>query len=167
MKRGRAGPIGAVSVAAAAALAVAAVGGTVTELGPWYRALSKPAWQPPDWAFGVIWTAIFAFAAAAGATGWRATASTVTREWMLGLFALNGFLNVLWSLLFFRLHRPDWALIEVVGLWLSIGVLMVFLARVSRTASALLAPYIVWVSIAAALNYEVIRLNPPFGGAWP
>ena len=72
-------------------------------------------------------------------------------------------LNVLWSLLFFRLHRPDWALIEVVFLWLSIGVLILFLAKVSRTASALLAPYLVWVSIAAALNYEVVKMNPPFG----
>ena len=86
-----------------------------------------------------------------------------TREWLIGLFALNGFLNVLWSLLFFRLHRPDYALIEVGGLWLSIGVLILFLARVSRTASLLLTPYIAWVSIAAALNYEVVKMNPPFG----
>ncbi len=135
----------------------------MTELGPWYRSLAKPAWQPPDPAFGVIWTVIFALAAASGATGWRATTNLATREWLIGLFALNGFLNVLWSLLFFRLHRPDWSLIEVAGLWLSIGALILFLAKVSRTASALLVPYIVWVSIAAALNYEVVKMNPPFG----
>ena len=150
-------------VAAGAALAVAAIGGTMTELGPWYRALAKPAWQPPDPAFGVIWTLIFGLSAASGVTGWRAVAKLTTREWLIGLFALNGFLNVLWSLLFFRLHRPDWALIEVAGLWLSIVILMVFLARISRAASGLLVPYIVWVSIAAALNYEVVRMNPPFG----
>ncbi len=135
----------------------------MTVLGPWYHALKKPAWQPPDAAFGIIWTVIFALAAGSGVTAWRAASARSTREWIIGLFALNGFLNVLWSLLFFRLMRPDWALIEVGGLWLSIGVLMVFLARFSRTASLLLAPYLLWVSVASALNLEVVRLNAPFG----
>ncbi len=152
----------AVVVAAMSATAVAAVGGTMTDLGPWYRALAKPSWQPPDAAFGAIWTAIFACAAASGVFAWRNARSAATREWIIGLFALNGFLNVLWSLLFFRLRRPDWALLEVAGLWLSILLLIVFVLRLSRMASALLAPYLVWVSIAAALNFEVVRLNPAF-----
>jgi tryptophan-rich sensory protein len=78
------------------------------------------------------------------------------------LFALNGFANVLWSLLFFRLRRPDWALLEVFGLWLTIAALMLFLARTSRLASSLLAPYLAWVSVAALLNYDVARANAPF-----
>jgi tryptophan-rich sensory protein len=153
----------AIVVAAASAFAVAAIGGTVTDLGPWYRSLHEPAWKPPDAAFGLIWTIIFALAAASGVTAWRRAASRATREWIIGLFALNGFLNVLWSLLFFRLKRPDWSLIEVGDLWLSIVILILFLARSSRTASALLAPYLAWVSIASLLNYEVVRLNGPFG----
>jgi tryptophan-rich sensory protein len=153
----------AVLVAAASALAVAVIGGTMTTIGPWYRGLAKPGWTPPELAFPIVWTVIFALAAASGATGWRSAASRSTREWLIGLFALNGFLNVLWSLLFFRLQRPDWGLIEVGGLWLSIAILIVFLARVSGVASALLAPYLAWVSVAAALNYEVVRLNAPFG----
>lgn len=152
----------AVLIAAGAAMAVAALGGTITDLGAWYRGLHKPPWQPPDAAFGVIWTVIFALCACAGSIAWRKAASRRTREWLIGLFALNGFLNVLWSLLFFRLHRPDWGLVEVADLWLSILFLMVFLARTSATASALLAPYLVWVTIAAALNFEVVRLNGPF-----
>ena len=82
---------------------------------------------------------------------------------MLGLFALNAFLNVSWSLLFFRLRRPDWAFAEVGLLWLSILVLVVFLGRVSRTSGWLLAPYLAWVTFAAALNLAVVRLNGPFG----
>ena len=150
-------------VAALAALAVAAIGGTMTVLGPWYHGLTKPSWQPPDAAFGVIWTVIFALAAASGVTAWRAAPGRSTREWIVGLFALNGSLNVFWSLLFFRLRRPDWALVEVAGLWLSIAILIVFMGRFSRTASLLLAPYLVWVSVASALNFEVVRLNGPFG----
>jgi benzodiazapine receptor len=152
----------AVVVAALAAAAVAIVGGSLTDLGPWYQSLAKPWWQPPGPAFGIIWTVIFALAAASGVLAWRRRPSRTTHEWIIGLFSLNGFLNVLWSLLFFRLRHPDWALIEVFELWLSIGFLMVFLARFSWTSSLLLAPYLIWVSIAAALNYEIVQLNPAF-----
>ncbi len=81
---------------------------------------------------------------------------------MLGLFAANGFLNILWSLVFFKLHRPDFALVEVAALWLSILVLGVFLYRRAPLAGLLMVPYLVWVSIAAALNYQVVVLNGPF-----
>ena len=91
----------------------------------------------------------------------RATRSQ--REWILVLFASNAFFNVLWSLLFFRLHRPDWALAEVGFLWLSILALIVFLGRFSRPSGWLLAPYLAWVSFASALNLAVVRLNAPFG----
>ncbi len=152
-----------VLVAAGAALFVGVLGGTITDLGPWYQSLQKPDWQPPDAAFGAIWTAIFALTAASAVIAWRHAPKGSEREWLLGLFALNGFLNVLWSLLFFRLHRPDWSLIEVVGLWLSIVALIIFTARHSRLAGALLTPYLIWVSLASVLNFDVVRLNPPFG----
>lgn len=152
-----------VAVAATAALFVAVLGGLMTDIGPWYAALKQPAWKPPDWAFGPIWTTIFALAAAAGVIGWRRTLARDARHRLLELFALNGFLNVFWSLLYFRLHRPDWALFEVPFLWLSVLALIVVLARVSRLAPWLLAPYLVWVAIAAALNWQTVRLNAPFG----
>jgi tryptophan-rich sensory protein len=109
------------------------------------------------------WTAIFALAAMAGVIAWRRAPRRVDREWMLALFALNGFLNVLWSLLFFRLHRPDWALFEVLLLWLSILLLIWVLARYARIASLLLLPYLAWVAFAGFLNLATVRLNGPFG----
>jgi translocator protein len=102
-----------VVVAALSAFAVAVLGALMTELGDWYYGLRQPPWKPPDWLFGPAWTLIFALAAAAGVTAWRAIQPKPLREWLLVLFALNGFLNVLWSLLFFRLQRPDWAQYEV------------------------------------------------------
>jgi tryptophan-rich sensory protein len=152
-----------VLVAAGAALFVAVLGGLMTDIGPWYFSLKQPAWKPPDWAFGPVWTTIFALAAAAGVIGWRTAPSRSRRELMLMLFALNGFLNVLWSLFFFRLRRPDWALIEVPFLWLSVLALIIVLARYSKPAAWLLAPYLVWVSIAALLNWQTVQLNGPFG----
>ena len=151
-----------IATAACAAIAIAAIGGTLTELGPWYYSLKEPSWKPPDAAFGLIWTAIFSLAAVAGVIGWRAEQKVRGRQWILGLFAINGFLNVLWSLVFFTLHRPDFSLVEVAALWLSIIVLIVFLYRRSPLAGFLLVPYLIWVAIAAALNYQVVILNGPF-----
>jgi tryptophan-rich sensory protein len=153
-----------VLVAALAAVGVAVLGGLMTELGTWYYGLRQPQWKPPDWLFGPAWTLIFALSALAGVLGWARAPSRAAREWLLALFALNAFLNVLWSLLFFRLRRPDWALVEVAFLWLSIVVLIAVLARWSRPAAWLLAPYLAWVTFAAALNAAVVRLNAPFGG---
>jgi translocator protein len=149
-------------VAVVAALVVASFGATVTDLGPWYQNLIKPSFQPPDWLFGPAWTIIFALSALSAARGWRDAPSREAREWLIALFALNGFSNVLWSLLFFRVKRPDWALIEVALLWLSILVLIIFLRRFSRPASTLLWPYLAWVTFAAVLNWRVVQLNAPF-----
>ena len=151
-----------IAIAAAAALLVAVLGGLMTDIGPWYASLKQPPWNPPDWAFGPIWTTIFALAAAAGVIGWRRAETRAQRELMLTLFAANGFLNVFWSLLYFRLHRPDWSLYEVPLLWLSVLALIVLLARFAKPAAWLLTPYLAWVAIAAALNWQTVRLNGPF-----
>jgi translocator protein len=152
-----------VIVAALAATLIAGAGTTVTELGPWYRSLQQPSWTPPDWAFGAIWTAIFALAAISAVTAWRAAPTDERAFSVIGQFAFNGFLNLLWSFLFFKLQRPDWALFEVALLWLSIAALIISLWRFSRLASLLLVPYLIWVSVAAALNWQIVQLNGPFG----
>jgi len=152
-----------VAIAALAALGVAALGALATDLGPWYAGLKQPPWKPPDAWFGPAWTAIYAFTAAAVVQAWTHATTRSTRDTVLVTVSLNAVLNLCWSLLFFRLRRPDWALIEVVPLWLSI-VLMVFVfGRESRLAALLLVPYLVWVAFAAALNASVVRLNGPFG----
>ena len=165
----------AIAIAAASALAVAGLGALTTDLGSWYAELREPAWKPPDLLFGPAWTLIFACTAAAGVVAWSrrrttgrghdALADRREREWMLVAFALNATLNLVWSLLFFRLHRPDWAFAEVIALWLSIVLLIVLVGRRSTAAGWLLAPYLAWVSFAALLNHAVVRLNAPFGNA--
>jgi tryptophan-rich sensory protein len=146
--------------AALAASVVAVMGALITDLGPWYHSLREPAWKPPDVLFGPAWTLIFALAATAGVLGWRALRSRASRLAMCGFFFLNALFNELWSALFFRFHRPDWALLEVSLLWLSILLLMIVLYRASKRASWLMLPYLIWVSFAAALNLAVVRLNP-------
>lgn len=149
--------------AAAWGVAVAVAGGLLTEIGPWYRALVKPSWQPPDWLFGPAWTLIFALAATAGVRAWQASRDAAERRAVVLAFLVNGALNLLWSALFFTVHRPDWALVEVVALWFSIGAMIVVCGRRARVAGWLLAPYLAWVSFAAFLNLTIVRLNGPFG----
>lgn len=154
-----------IAVAALAAVVILGAGGALTEIGPWYNQLRKPSWQPPNWLFAPAWTAIFALAAFAAVKSWDAASGFAEHALVAGLFALNGVLNVLWSLLFFKLQRPDWALIEIVPLWLSILALIAGLAPLSGRGSLALLPYLLWVSFAAVLNRTIVRLNMPFGRA--
>ncbi len=149
-------------VSGLAALGVAVTGGLLTEIGPWYKSLVQPAFKPPDVWFGPVWTTIFILAAASAAVAWKQAPDRTSRCWLVGLFALNAGLNTLWSLLFFKLHRPDWALLEVGFLWLSIATLMWTMKSYSSRASALLWPYLLWVSFATAINYATVQLNGPF-----
>jgi translocator protein len=151
----------ALIAAALLASVVAALGALVTDLGPWYYHLNLPAWKPPDWAFGPAWTVIFALAALSGYLSWVSGPRDAREARILALFLVNGILNIAWSVLFFRLHRPDWALLEVGLLWLSILGLIVLSAPRSPLASLLLVPYLLWVSFASVLNYSVVRMNGP------
>lgn len=152
------------SVAAIAwAVAVAAIGGMLTTLGPWYDALKRPSLQPPDWAFGPAWTLILALAALSAVIAWRDAPGAAMRYAVVALFLVNGALNVLWNVFFFTQRRPDRALVEVAFLWLSILAPILTFWPFSRTAALLLAPYLLWVGFASYLNYEIVRLNGPFG----
>ena len=149
-------------VAGVAALALAAAGGLLTEVGPWYRQLRKPSWQPPDWLFGPAWTIILGLAAWSAALAWVSAPTAGDRLLVVVLYGLNALFHLLWSPLFFKLRRPDWALLEVPLLWLSILAPMVLVAPFSPLASWLLLPYLLWVSFAAYLNLTIVRLNRPF-----
>jgi tryptophan-rich sensory protein len=175
-------PRRASAVAAAVALLVAGIGGLATDLGPWYRGLVQPLWKPPDLVFGPVWTLLYTLTAWAGARAWWYAASPLggdaagqavgaalgqrRRQAVLAAFLLNAVLNVLWSVLFFLVRRPDWALIEIVLLTGSVLWLIAVCARVDRLASTLLLPYLAWVLFAATVNAGVVQLNPMPTGLW-
>ena len=147
-----------VVIAFLVAFAVAGIGGAATEIGPWYFNLIKPAWQPPDWAFGPIWTLIYITTGIASVRAWRLGDELQRSNFLLALL-INCVLNVLWSVLFFKMQRPDVALIEVVVFWLSIVPLILLPLRYSPRSSLLMLPYLAWVSVAAYLNLTIVRLN--------
>jgi tryptophan-rich sensory protein len=153
----------AFAVAGVLALLVAVIGGVLTEIGPWYNSLRFPSWKPPNWLFGPVWTTIFTLCVISAGLAWAGSAGG-QRNWLVALFALNAGFNILWNILFFKLRRPDWALVETAFLWLSVAALMLFIWPLSSTASLLLAPYLTWVTIAGCLNLAIVRLNAPFAG---
>ena len=110
----------------------AGLGAALTELGPWYFALKQPSWKPPDAAFGIIWTTIFTLTAISAAMAWQAAQTTLAQRKVWLLFGLNALLNVVWSALYFKLQRPDWALAEWLLLWLSVLSLVLGFWRTSR-----------------------------------
>jgi translocator protein len=150
-------------IATVVTVAVAGLGAALTTLDDWYRNLRKPSWQPPDWLFGPAWTLIFTLTATAGVKAWNVAPNNSGRILIIGAFALNGILNILWSAIFFRMRRPDWAVWEVALLWLSVLALVIVVARFSGSAAWLLVPYLIWVAFAAFLNFTVVKLNSPFG----
>jgi tryptophan-rich sensory protein len=154
-------------VAVGGAVALGGLGGLMTPIGPWYTNLRKPALQPPNWLFGPAWTTILGLAAWSAIIAWNAAVAQAAvdqggRMRVIILFATNAVFHALWSPLFFRARRPDWALVEVVFLWSSLVALVVGLWPISHFASALIMPYLLWVSFAAWLNRQIVLLNAPF-----
>ena len=150
---------GPVIVRVIGALVCGGAGGALTRIDAWYRNLRKPSWQPPDWLFGPVWTIIIGLSAWAAVIGWRHAATHEGQLFITALFVINVVLNCGWSYCFFWIRRPDIALREVAGLWLSIVALIVALAPVSTLGAALLTPYLLWVSFASFLNLTIVRLN--------
>jgi len=150
-------------IASAVTIVVAIAGAVLTETGDWYDTLKKPAWKPPDWAFGPVWTTIFVLAVIATALAWQAAEGTGARPMIFWVLAINAIVNIAWSGIFFKMRRPDWALREVVLLWFSVLSLVIVLDSASTWAGILLAPYLLWVSIASFLNLRIVQMNGPFG----
>lgn len=126
--------------------------------GEWYAALAKPAWNPPGWIFGPVWTILYAMMAVAAWLVWQ-RGGWAAQGRPLRLFLVQLALNALWSPIFFGLHEPGLAFAEMILLWLAIGVTLVRFWRVHRAAAWLLVPYLAWVSFAAVLNGTLWRLN--------
>lgn len=140
--------------------AAAAVGARFTnpEIAGWYSSIEKPSWTPPNWLFGPVWTTLYLMMAIAAWLVWRRD-GFAGAALPLSLFGLQLLLNALWSILFFGLHRPGAAFVEIVLLWLAILSTALLFWRASAWAALLLLPYLLWVTFAALLNFSIWRLN--------
>ena len=133
----------------------AASTGALFPPGDWYAGLDKPSWTPPNWLFPIAWTVLYIAMAVAAAR----IAALPENGLALAIWALQIALNAIWTPYFFGLRRMDLAMVVILCLWLAVaGTLATFL-RLDAVAGWLIAPYLVWVSYAAALNFSVWRRN--------
>ena len=126
--------------------------------GDWYERLAKPRWRPPNWLFPPAWAVLYAMIAVSGWLVWR-EAGFAGAAVALGVYGVQLVLNAAWSAIFFGMRRPDLAFGEVVLLWLSILATIVAFYPTHAGAAWLLVPYLAWVTVAAALNLSIWRLN--------
>lgn len=141
-------------VFAALVIAAAATGATYKP-GAWYAELNKPWWTPDDWVFPVVWTILYFMIGIAGWLAWRDGGwSGAIVAWGLGLA-----FNAAWSCIFFEMQDIRLALADIGALWLATAAFIVLAWKHNRSASLLFVPYLAWVTLAAALNYEIWRLN--------
>lgn len=123
----------------------------------WYATLAKPSFNPPNWLFGPAWTIFYLLMGISVYLVW--TSAVQNKKIAYLAFFIQLILNALWSAIFFGFHALGLALGEIIILWLAIGWTIIAFNKISKTASCLLIPYILWVTFAAILNFAVYRLN--------
>ena len=128
---------------------------TYSSIGTWFVSLQKPAFSPPNWLFGPVWITLYTLMGISLYLIWNKR-----DKFSILIFGFQLILNALWSLLFFGLQNPFYALVEIIILWFAILIMIVKFYKIDKRAGLILLPYILWVSVATALNYYVFILNP-------
>ncbi len=139
---------------------------TTPSIAGWYAGLAKPALNPPAWVFGPVWAALFALMGIAAFLVWKKGLGRKEVKIALGIFIGQLVLNMLWSIIFFGLHSPAGAFIDLIILWFAILAMIMVFARISKPAAWLLVPYIIWISFAGYLNFNIWQLNKNADSGW-
>jgi len=132
---------------------------TVSAISTWYAELLKPVLNPPNWLFGPVWTTLYVLMGIAAFLIWKKGYEKREVRIALGIFLIQLFLNTMWSIIFFGLHNPFWAFIEIIVLWFAIVATIIVFYKISKPAAYLLLPYLAWVTLAGYLNYSIWMLN--------
>jgi tryptophan-rich sensory protein len=132
---------------------------TLPAITTWYTTLSKPAFNPPNWVFGPVWTILYALMGIAAYLVWERRTRNKQADAALEVFGAQLALNILWSLSFFGLHSPLYGLVVIVLLLAAIALTMIRFYKISKTAAYLLVPYLLWVAFASVLNFYVWKMN--------
>jgi len=142
-------------------LAVGGISGFFTASGVdgWYAAVQKPTFNPPNWLFGPVWTLLYILMGISLYLIWKQPETTPYRNTAITIFVIQMVLNFCWSFIFFKLQEPGYAFAEIVLMWLSILLMIIYFIKVNPVAGYLQIPYLCWVSFASVLNYSIWQLN--------
>lgn len=130
---------------------------TISSIPTWYVTLTKPSFSPPNFVFGPVWATLYALMGISLYLVWSSKAKS--KQYALTLFFVQLGLNVVWSIIFFGLKKPGLAFFEIITLWIAIYLTIKAFQKISKAASYLLYPYLVWVSFASILNLSIWILN--------
>jgi translocator protein len=152
------------SLKALAIIGLPLAGGFVSSLlaptrSSWYDALKKPAWNPPGWLFGPVWSLLYLTMGVASYLVFRQRASP-QRTLALAIFYTQLIINLAWSPIFFGMRKPAVAFAVILVLWLLIVATVITFYKVQKVAALLLLPYLAWVTFATVLNKAIVSLNP-------
>lgn len=132
---------------------------TSPSIANWYADLHKPSFNPPNWVFAPVWTLLFILMGLSFYFVWQKSAGIMKIKKQVFWFIIQLILNIGWSFLFFGMHRPAFAFIEIIFLWLAILITIVEFKGISKLGAWLFLPYFLWVSFASALNFAIFLLN--------
>ena len=150
----------AISVIGCELVGILATPFTLSAIPTWYSTLNKPSFSPPNWVFGPVWTALYFLMGVSVYLVWEKGLKTKQVKEALFYFLAQLFLNFIWSILFFGLRSPILGLVHILVLWVLILITTLKFYKLSKPASYLLIPYLLWVSFAAILNFSIVLLNP-------
>ncbi len=131
---------------------------TASSITTWYATLNKPFFNPPNYLFGPVWTALYMLMGISLFLILE-TPKSELRKKAITAFCVQIFLNFWWSIIFFKHHALGAALVEIVLIWVSILSMILTFRKISKTAAYLQVPYLLWVSFATVLNAAIWHLN--------
>ncbi len=132
---------------------------TQSSVTTWYATLNKPGFNPPNWLFAPVWTVLYVMMGIAAGLVWARGTHHLWVKTALYHFGFQLLLNASWSIVFFGLRQPFWALMVILALVIILGLTIRWFRVVSKPAAWLLVPYFLWVCFATALNYKIWELN--------
>lgn len=132
---------------------------TIASIPTWYAGLIKPSFSPPNWIFAPVWTILYFLMGISVCLVWRNGIKNKEIKTAIYYFSSQLLFNFLWSVIFFGLHLPLAAFIDIIALLIAIVLTMIKFSKISKSAFYLLMPYLLWVGFAAVLNGSIILLN--------
>ena len=131
---------------------------TTSSITTWYAFINKPLFSPPNWIFAPVWTLLYVLMGISAFLIWKKRDNLRTKQALI-FYGIQLILNALWSIIFFGMHNPGLALLEIIILWLFILITLIKFYKINKTAGLLFIPYLLWVSFASILNYAIWILN--------
>lgn len=132
---------------------------TAPAIAGWYSGLIKPGFNPPSWVFGPVWTLLYTLMGLSLYLIWREGIKQKKVRQAVIIFIIHLAFNTVWSIIFFGFQSPAWAFVDIILLWLMIGLIIHYFWKIKKLSAYLLIPYWAWVSFAAVLNFYLWRLN--------